>query len=288
MATAVDLSQYLGSPKGQPQMPLPPKKKFTVWVAANPFWQTIVHFVVALGIATVDFILCYFVIEPNFPGFFPVSRYVVEIYFITILVISVRIVIDRETYKTSALQHFSSFCSGTQTLYLNASPESQPLIALLPVIYILCLRFKVLGRNETSDLPSDLTTNKNLANINDTKIFEMARNFKDIGIDFSKHLDIYQQASITESFYLSRSLNGFIWACVWIYATLVPFVLWGLYDGWLAYVGLLSTWVALALAHGFTRSIHLYDLYRKHDATPFDLMSYAIEQRKIMMGNYSH
>jgi hypothetical protein len=74
------------------------------------------------------------------------------------------------------------------------------------------LRFKVLGRNETSDLPSD--HNKNLANINDTKIFEMARNFKDIGIDFSKHLDIYQQASITESFYFKQQFEWILFGLV--------------------------------------------------------------------------
>lgn len=275
----VDLSQLVGASKAEPLPPLPPKNSFTLWVIANPFVQTIAHFIVALGIATIDFILCYFVIEPNFPGFFPISSFVVDICFLAVLVLSVRVVIDREAYKTSAMQHFASFCSTTQALCLSAEATEKPLIAILPIYYIVCLRYKALGRIETSDVPANIIGTMLPG---DAQMLQFAKKFKEKQLDFSKHLDIYNQAAITENFYLSRSLNGFIWACVWIYATLVPFVLWGLYDGWLAYVGLLSTWVAIALAHGFTRSIHFYDVYRKHDATPFDLMQYALDQKKML------
>lgn len=284
MSTFVDL-QFLSAQKSATKPPpLPPKTSFTLWVIANPFVQTIAHFIVALGIATVDFILCYFVIEPNFPGFFPVSSFVVDICFLAVLVLSVRVVIDREAYKTAALQHFSSFCAASQSLVTQAVQEDKNLVANLPILYLLCLRFKATNKWEISDVPaanSAIVSSNTM--VGDARMLDTAKKLKEKGIDFSKHLEIYQQAAVGESFYLSRSLNGFIWACVWIYALLVPFVLWGLYDGWLAYVGLLSTWIALALAHGFTRSIHLYDVYRRHDATPFDLMEYASQQYQTMI-----
>jgi hypothetical protein len=102
------------------------------------------------------------------------------------------------------------------------------------------------------------------------------------GIDFTNCLEHYENAAMGERFITSRDINGFAWVCAWLYCILVPFVLWGFYDLVVACIGLLSIWAVLAFVHGFSRNMHFYDLYRKHASTPFDLMSYAIEQGRII------
>jgi hypothetical protein len=290
MSTTIDLGSLIGAPaptKQPPAQPLPPKNSFTLWVTANPFVQTFGHFAVALAIAIVEFILCYYVIEPSVAGFFPLSSFVTDILFLIILVLGARIVIDRQVNKRNALHSLSSFCASLQSAILHCkefdqlTPQDFTELGSIPVHYLLCLRAKTKGNLVSSDV-----SNENLGTFNasshEVRMFRVAQWCKSKGIDFTRCLELYENAAMGERFIQTRDMNGFTWTCTWLYVLLVPFVLWGFYDVVVACIGLLSVWAVLALAHGFNRNMHFYDLYRKYAGTPFDLMSYAIEQGRVI------
>jgi hypothetical protein len=290
MSTTIDLGSFIGAPappKQQSTQPLPPKVSFTLWVTANPFVQTFAHFAVALAIAIIEFILCFYVIEPSVAGFFPVSSFITDILFLIILVLGARIVIDRQFNKRIGLQTLASFCASLHSAILHGkdseqlTPQDFSELGSIPVHYLLCLRAKTKSNMVSSDV-----SNENLGSFNahshEVRMFRIAQWCKTKGIDFSRCLEHYESAAISERYVLTRDMNGFTWVCAWLYVLLVPFVLWGFYDVVVACIGLLSVWAVLALAHGFNRNMHFYDLYRKHAATPFDLMSYVIEQSKII------
>jgi hypothetical protein len=56
--------------------------------------------------------------------------------------------------------------------------------------------------------------------------------------------------------------------------------LWGIYDNWfLVYIAeIIVVWPVLAFAHGFTKDMHFYGVYRKEAVTPFDMMKHAIDE----------
>lgn len=283
----VNMGTIIGASNSpRPVPPLPPKNSWTLWVMANPFIQTLGHFVVALIIATVEFILCYYVIEPNVAGFFPVSGLVTTTIFLIILVLGARIVIDRIAVKHNAIRTFSTFIADLQTQILvskqKLSAEDFVILASIPVQYLLCLRAKSKGNLNANDVGSDYMPREFVNTNVDVRMLKIAVWCRDKGLDFSRCLQHYENAAAGERFNITRDINGFTWVCAWIYCLLVPFVLWGEYDNWLAYIGMPTIWAVLALAHGFNRNMHLYDVYRKHDATPVDLMSYAQDQGKII------
>jgi hypothetical protein len=290
MAT-VDLSSYIGaptSPKPSPSMPpLPPKNSFTLWVTANPFVQTFGHWAVAIAIAIIEFILCFYVIEPNVAGFFPVSSFITDILFLIALVSGVRIVTNRQEDKFLALRTLSSFCAALQASIVNCrEPDKLTLqdyaeLGCIPVHYLLCLRAKTKSNTNSSDVANEYLGSFGAFN-HETRMMRISQWCKVRGIDFTGCLAHYESAAIGERFNSTRDVNGFAWVSAWLYAVLVPFVLWGFYDVVVACIGLLSIWAVLALVHGFSRNMHFYDLYRKHAGTPFDLMSYALEQGRII------
>lgn len=284
-ATTIDMSQFLASkPVTQPvASQLPPKNSATLWVIANPFIQTVQHFAVALALTIIIFVLCSFVIEPKFPGFFPVNGLITDLLFLIVIVLSVRIVIDRGAVKEKALANLSGFCGALQSALLRSSrnftAEEVNILSAIPQQYILCLRAKSEGgRPNSSDAKTKISPQNNWQ----VEMYNIAAYCKSKDIDISRCLEFYENATLTESFTMSRDLDGFVWACAWLYCVLVPFIFWGYYRGWIAAFGLIPIWAILAVAHGFTRNIHLYGLYRKHAATPFDLMEYAIQQSKLL------
>ena len=291
MSTTIDLGAYIGAsstPKPSQSMPpLPPKKSFTIWVTANPFVQTFGHWAVAIAIAAIEWILCHYVIQPNVPGFFPVSSFITDILFLIALVCGVRIVTERQENKHNALHCLSNFCAALEAAILHSSdvekltPQDFTELSSIPVHYILCLRAKTKSNTNSSDVANEYLGS--FGNFNhETRMLRISQWCKARGIDFAPCLEYYESAAIGERFIPNRDINGFAWTCAWLYCILVPFVLWGFYDLTVAIIGLFSVWAVLALVHGFSRDMHFYDLYRKHVGTPFDLMSYAMEQGRII------
>lgn len=284
-STTIDMQQLLGGkPATQPNAEqLAPKSSTTLWIIANPFIQTAGHFAVALGLAVVIWVLCYFVIEPAYGAFFPVNSLITDLLFLIVVVLSVRITIDREGYKQNALNNLAAFCAALQAALVRSSrsftQEEVNVISAIPQQYLLCLRAKSdNGRPNTSDAKTKMTTGTSWQ----TEMYALAAYCRTKDVDISRCLELYEAAGVTQSFTMARDLKGYIWVCAWLYCLLVPFVFWGFYKGWLVAFGLIPIWAVLALAHGFTRNIHLYGLYRKHAATPFNLMDYAIEQGKMI------
>lgn len=285
-ATTIDMSQFIATkPTAQPTAnQLPPKNSATLWVVANPFVQTVAHFAVAFGLGVVIVVLCYFVIEPAYPGFFPLSGLITDSIFLFPLVLGVRISVDRSNVKEKALNNLAGFCSSLQAAILHSSTnlttDDIMVLSEIPQRYLLCLRAKSEGGNPNT---SDTTIKTQLKVSNwQLQMYKTAEYCKSKGIDMSMCLQFYENATLSECFTTSRDLNGFVWVCTWIYCGLVPFVFWGLYRGWWVVFGIFPIWATIALAHGFTRNMHLYGLYRKHAATPFDLMQYAIEQSTLL------